>query len=127
MRRCCTVSCFQISPGSSTSIEEQLNRYLPSIPQIIQDKQVMPVTVGEAETHSHVTFFWGLLRMNTPVLADQQNLLSISFVRTLVENLLKPLYDRDGCRKRQGNTNYLFELMIHIYIYIYRCEILTHT
>ena len=40
-------------------------------------------TVGEARTNSLAKFFYGLLHMDVPVLADQQKLTWIRYVQTL--------------------------------------------
>ena len=50
--------------------------YLPS------HKQDILYTAGEVRMNSSVTFFYGLLQMDTPVLANQQELTYISSVWT---------------------------------------------
>ena len=55
--------------------------YVGTIKQCIWDEQDMRDAVGKARTNS-VTFFFGPLHMDVPVLADQQESIYISFVQT---------------------------------------------
>ena len=61
----------------------------------------MQVTAGKARMNSFVTFFYGLLHIDVPVLADQQERIYISSVRTQsnLEDLPGAMDDWDGSRE----------------------------
>ena len=62
-----------------------------------KDEQEMLGTAGEVKTNSYATFSHGLLYMETPVLANQQRPIFISFVWTLgcsKENLPRVMIER---------------------------------
>ena len=76
-------------------MKQQLYGHLPSIFKTIQDEQITREIAGEARTNSSVTFFWGPLNMDVPVLVDQQKLTHLSSL----EDMLRAEDDRDGWKE----------------------------
>ena len=68
---------FEATAHKTTAVKS-----LTSPLKTIQDEQYMLDTDGEARTNSLVTFFYGPLHLDVSVLADQEELIYISFVQT---------------------------------------------
>ena len=80
--------------------KHQLYGHLPPISQIIQEMQTRHAE--EVRINSLAVVFYGLLSMDTPVLADQQKLTFISCVDTecYLEDLPSAMVDRDVWQER---------------------------
>ena len=71
---------FKTNPVSS--MPQNGNCSVTYLPSHKQSKQDMLNTAGEEKINSEVTFFYGLLPMDTPVLVVRERLRHISFVQT---------------------------------------------
>ena len=63
--------------------------YFPSQKPSEKDEQDIWETPGEARTNIYVMFFCGPLHIDVPVLANQQELIYISFVRKVWKTCLE--------------------------------------
>ena len=81
---------------------------------------------GEVRINSLATFSCGLLHMDTPVLADQQNLIIHNlcvYTGCHLVDLTKEMANRNKwCEKLKKNPCDWNALMMNDYIYIYVCE-----
>ena len=117
-----TAWCFWVNTGSGTPSKKQLCGYLHPILQNHPRKmdKIWWVLL-EAKMNSKVKLSFGFQHMDTPVLADQQTL--ISSVLYWHQMLAKEPPKSNGWsgwigRKSQKNPHYQYDLMVMIYIYI---------
>ena len=69
-QECCIL--FGTNPGSSSL--QNSSCMTTCLHKTFKDEQDMLVTTEEVRMKSRITFSYGLLHMDTPVLTDQQNL-----------------------------------------------------